>query len=145
MKEAALLDLVAQNSEKSKTKHIKFETLQMREYLKSNKNTTLSKTIFSVRAGTLDIKVWNSWYYENTLCAICEMSGETIDTFLTCRAYGKTTRKIDWKEIFLDNVENQITVAKEVKRRLYFRKKKLDEVGLPLLMAPLLQSNVEQI
>ena len=50
VKEAALLDLVAQNSEKSKTNHIKFETLQMREtqYLKSNKNTTLSKTIFSV-------------------------------------------------------------------------------------------------
>ena len=76
---------------------------------------------------------------------MCEMSGETIDNFLTCRAYGKITLKIDWKEIFLDNVENQITVAKEVKRRQYVRKKKLDEVGLPLLMAPLLQSNVEQV
>ena len=45
------------------------------------------------------------------------MSEETIDNFLTCRAYGKTTLEIDWKEIFLDTVENQITVAKGVKIR----------------------------
>ena len=124
MKEAAFLDLVAQNSEKSKTKHIKFETLQVREYLKSSKSTTLSTTMFSVRAVTLNIKVWNSWYYENALCVMCEISKETIDHFLTCRAYWKTTLEFDWKNIFLHKNENQITVSKEVNRRKYVRKKK---------------------
>ena len=75
--------------EKSKTKHIKFENLLMSEYLKCNKSTTLSKTIFSVRAGTLDIKIWNSWNYENTLCVMCEMFEETIEHFMTCKTYGK--------------------------------------------------------
>ena len=116
----------------------------MSEYLKGNKSTALSKTIFIVRAGTLDIKTWNSWYYENTLCVMCEMLEETIEHFMTCKTYGKTSWEIDWKLIFLDNVENQNTVAKEVKRRQYIRKKKLEEVSLPPITASLLQTNVEQ-
>ena len=130
--------------EKSNTKHIKFENLIMSEYLKCNKSTTLSKTIFSVRAGTLDIKIWNSWIYENTLCVMCEMLEETIEHIMTCKTYGKISWANDWRLIYLDNVENQNSVAKEVKRRQFIKKKKLDEVGLPPTMAPLLQSNVEQ-
>ena len=136
--------LIAENNEKLKTKHIKFDSLQMSKYLAENKSTALSKTIFSVRSGTLDLKVWNSWYYENTLCVMCEKEDETIEHFMTCNTYGKTSWEIDWILIYLDNVENKNSVAKEVKRRQFIRKKKLDEVGLPPTMAPLLQSNVEQ-
>ena len=63
---------------------------------------------------------------------------------MTCITYGKTAWEIDWKLVFLDNIESQNTVAKEIKRRQFIRKKKLEEVGLPPNMAPLLQSNVEQ-
>ena len=52
VKEKAFQDLITQNLEKSKTKHIKFENLLMSEYLKCNKSTTLSKTIFSVSRNT---------------------------------------------------------------------------------------------
>ena len=75
---------------------------------------------------------------------MCEMLEENIEHFMSCEAYGKTSWEIDWKEIFGNNVQNQNTVAKEVKRRQFIRKKKLDEVGLPLLLAPLLQTSVEQ-
>ena len=76
--------------EKSKTKHIKFDNLRMSEYLKCKKKVQLSqKTIFSLRAGTLDIKIWNSWNYENTLCVMCEMLEETIEHFMTCKTYEK--------------------------------------------------------
>ena len=75
---------------------------------------------------------------------MCEMIEETIEHFMTCRTYGKTSWEIDWKLIFLDDVENQNTVAKEVKRRQFIRKKKIEEAGLPPNMAPLLQYNVEQ-
>ena len=64
---------------------------------------------------------------------------------MTCRAYGKTTLDIDWKKIFVDNVETQNTASKEVKKRQYVRKKKIDDVGVPLLMAPLLKSKVEPV
>ena len=70
-------------------KQLNFDNLQMSEYLKCNKSTTLSKTIFSVRTETLDIKVWNSWNHENTLCVMCELLEETIEHFMTCKTNGK--------------------------------------------------------
>ena len=111
----------------------------MSPYLSQNKNTYLSRTTFSVRSGTLDIKVWNEWNYENKLCVMCSMSEESFEHSMSCKTYGKVSCEIGWKEIFLNNVENQILVAKEVKRRQYLRKKRIEEVGLPPIMAPLLQ------
>ena len=70
---------------------------------------------------------------------MCEIEDETIEHFMTCDTYGKTSWEIDWKEIFLNHVENQNTVAKEIKRKHFIRKKKLEEVGLPPILAPLLQ------
>ena len=58
----------------------------MGPYLAKNKNTSLSKTIFSIRSGTLDKKVWYSWNYDNSLCVMCS---ENSRHFMTCRAYGK--------------------------------------------------------
>ena len=78
----------------------------MSDYLSRNESTILSKTIFSVRSGTLDLKVWNSWNYENSLCVMCEMLEENIEHFMSCEAYGKTSWEIDWKEIFGNNVKN---------------------------------------
>jgi hypothetical protein len=49
--------LVKENNEKSKTKHIYFDKLEMSKYLVINKSTSLSKIIFSVRAGIYDVKV----------------------------------------------------------------------------------------
>ena len=43
--------------EKEKNKDIQFQTLQISEYLSRKESTTLSKTIFSVRSGTFDLKV----------------------------------------------------------------------------------------
>ena len=41
---------------KSKTKHIKYEQLEMSDYLLEKKNTEVSKIIYSIRAGTPDLK-----------------------------------------------------------------------------------------
>ena len=75
-----------ENSEKTKTKDITYEDVELSDYLKENENTTLSNIIFSVRSGTLDIKQWNSWSYENNLCLMCELKEETMDHFLICQA-----------------------------------------------------------
>jgi hypothetical protein len=57
---------------------------------------------------------------------------------MSCESYGKIPWEMDWKEIYENDVEKQNTVAKEVKRRQYIRKKKIEEVGLPPILAPLL-------
>ena len=111
----------------------------MSQYLSQNRNTFLSKPIFSVRSGTLDIKVWNGWNYENNLCVMCSLSEEIFEHLMTCKAYGKVIWEVHWKNIFVNNMENQIIVAKEVNRRQYLRKKRIYEVGLPPILAPLLQ------
>ena len=61
-----------------KTKHVKFEELEMSAYLvKERKSTAISKIIFSVRSGTLDLKDWHP------------LSDENIEHFISCKAYGK--------------------------------------------------------
>ena len=74
----------------------------------------------------------------------CSLFEENIDHFMTCSKYGKVAWEINWKEIFLNNVKNLNFVEKEVKQRQFIRNKKLQEVGLPPLMAPLLHIDVEQ-
>jgi hypothetical protein len=55
-KTAAFEYLIEENKQKTKTKHIVFEKLAMSQYLVENKSTTLSKNIFSARAGIIDLK-----------------------------------------------------------------------------------------
>ena len=45
-----------ENANKSKSKHIIYKQNEISDYLCENKNTKFSKTVFSVRAGTLDLK-----------------------------------------------------------------------------------------
>ena len=129
-KEKALKDLLKENSEKTKTKDIVFEDLELSDYLKENKKTTLSNTIFSVRSGTLDIKQWNSWSYENNLCLMCEFKEETMDHLMECQGYGTKIEDLKWRDIFKNDTEIQYEIAKEVKKRMDIRKLKYQEVGL---------------
>ena len=87
-------------------------------------NTSLSKTIFEARSGTLEIKSWNSWNYSDLLCVMRETFEENIEPFMSCEAYGKVTWEINWREVFENNKSNQNIVAKEIKRRQFIRKKK---------------------
>ena len=59
----------------------------MSSYLAENKNTFLSKIIFSVRSKTLNIKEYQQWLYENDLCVACGLFSETMDHFMTCLQY----------------------------------------------------------
>ena len=75
----------------------------MSPYLTQNKNASLSKMIFVLRSGTLDIKVWNEWNYEDSLCVMCSLVEENIKHFMTCSTYGEVAWEINFKEIFLNN------------------------------------------
>ena len=117
----------------------------MSKNLVKNINTSLSKIIFSVRAGIYDVKIWNEWNYRDTICVMCKLSKETMNHFMNCTAYGNETCDIRWKDIFENDTDVQNKIAIEIKRRQVLRKFEIDKAGLPLHnLAPMLQSPVEQ-
>ena len=76
-----------ENKKKEKTKHITFDKLNISEYLKKNKNTNISKTIFKIRAGTFYVKTRRKWEYQDNLCVACQEFEETMDHFMKCKDY----------------------------------------------------------
>ena len=56
----------------------------MREFLVQNRNTDLSKIIFSVRSGTFDIKTLTEWKYDKFICFMCDSCEETFQQFMSC-------------------------------------------------------------
>ena len=125
--------LSSENSKLENTKQIKFEALKTSEYLLDNRNTSLSKIIFSLRSKTYDIKTWQPWKYFDNLCVICELKAETMEHFLTCESYGNIAQERNWKTIFESDIEIQFDIAKVVKRRQKARKQFIDkyEAGHP--------------
>ena len=117
IKENAFEYLVKENNEKSKTKHIYFEKLEMSNYLVINKSTSLSKIIFSVRAGIYDVNIWNDWNYSETLCVMCNLLEKNMDHFMHGSAYGENPCEINWKNIFENNPDEQNEIAMEIKKK----------------------------
>ena len=68
---------------------------------------------------------------------------KNIQHFMTCKLYGE---EIDTplKEIFGTEVDKQYKIAIKIKRTRQMRNIKLEEIGLPDNLAPLLQASVEQ-
>ena len=56
VKQAAFQHLLSENLSKEKTKHIVFDHFEMRKYLFINRSPSLSKVLFAVRSGTVEIK-----------------------------------------------------------------------------------------
>ena len=122
--------LLNENSSKEKTKDITFKKFEMSKYLLENRSTSLSKIIFVARSGTLDIKEWNIWKYEDNICVKCEMAAETMSHFMTCSSYGKESYVEEWKNIFQNNSNIQYEIAEKIRKRLQIREMWLQEAGL---------------
>ena len=122
--------LLNENSSKEKTKDITFKKFEMSKYLLENRSTSLSKIIFGARSGTLDIKEWNMWKYEDNICVKCEMAAETMSHFMTCSSYGKESYVEEWKNIFQNNSNIQYEIAEKIRKRLQIRDMLLQEAGL---------------
>ena len=123
-KNLAFIELIKEHETKEKTKYIKFACLEMSEYLKENKKTHLLKIIFLLRSGTLDIKKWNSWKYDDNLCVMCDIKEENITHFLECYKYGK--EKIEIKDICTQNTETLFSITERVEDRMIQRKEKIE-------------------
>ena len=53
---------------------------------------------------------------------MCAQHEENIEHFMNCRANGKVSCETNWTEIYGNNVENQVKVAKEIKERTVHKK-----------------------
>ena len=62
---------------------------------------------------------------------MCKLLEEDSKHFMTCSAYGNYPLNIHWNEIFGNDVDKQVTIAEDIKRRQYKKK-----VGLPPSHAP---------
>ena len=133
-KVVALKNLILENKTKSKTKHIIYEQLEMSDYLSENKNTKISKIIYSIRAGTLDLKYWNPWKYSDNLCVMRRLKEENMEHFMNCNSYKRTN--IDWEDIFENEKEKQFEIGKEAKIRLGNREIKKEGDGQASSLAP---------
>ena len=73
------------------------------------------------------------WKYFDNLCAMCETKLETIDNFMTCKAYRNIAPRNDWKLMFNDDPDKQFDIAENIKRRQKQRKEKIEkyEAGQP--------------
>ena len=110
VKQAAFKLLISENLSKEKTKHIVLDTFEMRKYLFINRCTSLAKIIFAVRSGTLEIKEWILWEYNDNICVKCETAAETMNHFVSCKSYSSDTSVNDWKRIYTDNADIQYEI-----------------------------------
>ena len=50
---------------------------------------------------------------------MCKLWEEDSKHFMTCSAYGNYQLNIHWNEIFGNDVDKQVTIAEDIKRRKY--------------------------
>ena len=126
----AFQHLTKENKEKKKTNEIEYENFDMAEYLKRNSKETITKYIFKIRSGTIDLKSLAQWKYNDNLCVGCEIKEESMTHFMECQVYNVNEEStINWKDIYKNDMDLQIKVALEVERRFNLREKKIQEAG----------------
>jgi hypothetical protein len=109
----------------SKVSNIKYEKLEMQQYLYENNNTNISKFIAKARAKTLDIKTHKSWKFEDRLCTGCNIREESGDEILTCGQFGvyeenEIIPAYSW--FFNEKTSDMIYCAKVMIKRMKVRK-----------------------
>ena len=89
---------------------IKLDDFMLGQYLFENRNTNLSKVMFSVRSTTFDIKVWQQWKYEDNLCILCQVKEKNMDHFVICSSYSNQSSNIIWKDMLWNNVDRNCSI-----------------------------------
>ena len=85
--------------------NIQFECLEMSKYLKENYENYISKIIFSIRSGTIDIKKLKKLKYDNNLCVMCDLKEEKTNHVIECIEYGNYDETINLNDIYTQDTE----------------------------------------
>ena len=124
IKNAAFTYLIKEKDKQSKILEIKYEKLEIQEYLlRGDRDINVSKCIFKARGNTLDIKCHKKWKYENKLCSGCNENDETGEEIFQCKFFGENLEKISYSWFYSGSVNDQIVAAKSMIKKLEIRKK----------------------
>eukprot|EP00092_Neocalanus_flemingeri_P051013 GFUD01059162.1.p1 GENE.GFUD01059162.1~~GFUD01059162.1.p1 ORF type:complete len:206 (-),score=48.58 GFUD01059162.1:20-637(-) len=131
--EAAFKYLIDEQIKQTKIWDIKYQNLEMQEYLlEGNVNTEISKVIFKARGKTLDIKTQKKWKYHDNLCVGCGISVETVDEILTCTGLCEQNdvvkKQITYNLVFGDSTSDMVEVGKALKKKLRLRMKIIEGI-----------------
>ena len=116
----------------TKIKQLKYEKLEIQEYLlEGNRNTVLSKLIFKARGRNLDIKGHKKWKYEDDICVGCQSKQESEQELIDCPGLKsqnlESQEDISYSVVFGNNLSEMFKLAQIMQSRLKLRKKILDE------------------
>ena len=125
-KEKALLYLNQKKAKLSKVKHIQFNHLKKQNYFKL-KNPNLSKFTFMVRSRMLDLGENYQNKYSDLNCPVCEdkSTRDSQSHLMVCPKLNENQiaqRAVNYEDIFEDDFEKQIEVARIMDQN--FRKRK---------------------
>ena len=119
VKNAAFTYLIKEKGKQSKILEIKYEKLEIQEYLlRGDRDINVSKCIFEARGNTLDIKSHKKWKYENKLCSGCNENDETGEEIFQCTFFGENLEKIGYSWFYRGSVNDQIVAAKSMIKKL---------------------------
>ena len=125
---AAFKYLTAQKSKQTKIDDIEYSKLEMKAYLADgDRDIRVSRLIFKARGKTLDIKMQKRWKYDDTRCTGCGNKEETGQEILMCDKLSENPENIPYSW-FYKNLEEQVTVAKLMMKKLKLREKLREEV-----------------
>ena len=124
-----LKNKIGRDGRVSKIAKIKYDRLEIQQYMSENKTTTISKFIVKARSCTLDIKTQKSWKYEDKACVGCGLKEENGNEILNCEKLGtyEENQEIPAYEWFYsENCSKMVMAAKEFMKRLKVRQRILE-------------------
>ena len=68
------------------------------------------------------------WKYDDTLCSGCKVKEETGEEILMCSSFGENIENVTYSWFYKDCVNDQISEAKVLMKRLKRREKIREEV-----------------
>ena len=78
------------------------------------------------RSKTLDLKTWQPWKYFDNLCVLCEKKAETMQYFMSCKAYENIAPIINWEKMYGNEPDEQFKIAINIRKRLKQRNSKIE-------------------
>ena len=130
VKSKALKNLNRIKQNHSKGKELEYSYLEMQRYLKPsqiNKTHKDAITIFRLRTRMTNVKANFKGKYDNLSCEICMLENETQQHILKCEKIDKEISP-EYNEIFGENVEKQVKIAKVFKEKIKIRNRILEIV-----------------
>ena len=124
--------MIEQKSKQVKTKEIMYQKLEMQDYLVDENSTPkLSKLIFKARTKMLDIKMQQSWKYQDRMCLGCGQKEETGDEILKCTKLhdtnGETDGQMDYGWFYSKFAKKIVEVGKRLQVGLKKREKVIED------------------